>query len=144
MAVTAVLSNRFKYMRDTKQVSMSTDAFIAILMNTTFTFDPDTHSTLSDVTADQLATGNGYTQDNKDADVLSVTEDDTNDRCQTLFDDIIFEASAAGAIGPSGAMLIIDSTITESTVVGCVDFGEDLTVPASVSMKVDGVALNSN
>ncbi len=143
MAVTAILSNRFKYMRDTGEVDLSSDVFKIILMNTTFAFDPDSHSTLSDVTASQLATGNGYTQNYEILAGVAVVEDDINDRCNTTWNDHTIIASG-GSIGPTGSAIIYDDTVTEDTVVGCVDFDEDITAVDGVSIQLQNIILNSN
>jgi hypothetical protein len=143
MAIIATLSNRFKFMRDTKEISMGADVFKAILMDTAFAFDPDAHSTLALVTANQLASGNGYTQNDKTLAGVTVTEDDTNDRARTTWTNVTFTASG-GSIGPSGALVIYDDTTTEKTVVGAVDFGTDYTIADGSSLQFQNLALNSN
>ena len=65
MAITVTVPNHYKYLLKTKQIDESSDTYKIILMNPTFVFDKDSHAELADVTADQLPTGNGYTQNSK-------------------------------------------------------------------------------
>jgi hypothetical protein len=138
MAVTATLSNHYKAQLKKGAIDEVNDVFKLILMNTTFAFDKDAHATLADVTADQLATGNGYTQDNKELANQAVDEDDTNDRARFSADPATFTA-AGGAIGPTGAAIIYDDTTADDTVVGCIDFGGDITVPEGFSFQISGL-----
>lgn len=138
MAVIATLSNHYKAQLKKKAIDEVNDTFKIILMNTTFAFDKDTHATLADVTADQLATGNGYTQDNKALTTPAVAEDDTNDRARFSCDPATWTA-AGGAIGPSGAAIIYDDTTADDTVVGCIDFGSDITIGDGVSFQISGL-----
>lgn len=135
MSVIVTVSNHFKYMKDTKKVDMANDVFIAILMNTTFAFNKDTHATLADVTANQLATANGYTQNAKVLANAVVTEDDTEDAAITVWDNVTWMASG-GDIGPTGAAIIYDDTTTDDTIVACIDFGTDYTIPATASFQL--------
>jgi hypothetical protein len=111
MAIVADTTNHFKYVLLN---AIAGHTLKAILMNTTFVFDRDAHATLADVTADQLATGNGYTQNNKVLSNVAVTEDDVNDRAQFTCDDVTWTA-ASGNIGPFGALVIVDETAVEAT-----------------------------
>lgn len=139
MAIVSTLSNHFKYMKDTKKVDMETDVFKAILMDSTFAFNPDTHATLADVTAHQLATGNGYTQNDKTLAGVTVIEDDANDRSATTWTNVTWTASG-GNIGPTGALVIYDDTTSDDTVVGCIDFGTDYTVADGSSLQFQNLA----
>jgi len=127
MAVTLTVSNHAKYQIGKKEIDLSADTLKIILMNTTFAFDEDAHATLADLTADQLATGNGYTQDDKALTTLSWTEDDTNNQGLMTCDDVSWLA-AGGSIGPTGAAVIYDDSTGDDTVIGCIDFGTDYTI----------------
>ena len=144
MAVETTLSNHFRYMLATKQIDFTAsggDAFKIILMNTTFSFDKDAHATLSDVTASQLATDYGYTQDTKDCTVASITEDDTNDVARVVFSDVTWTASG-GAIGASGAAIIYDDTTSDDTVVCCIDFGADGTAQDGFNFQITDIVVD--
>jgi hypothetical protein len=138
MAVVSTLSNHFKYLKNTGGIDFSSDTFKIILMNTTFAFDKDADALLADVTADQLSTGNGYTQDDKSMTVSSVTENDTDDRCDVVFATVTWTASS-GSIGPSGAAIIYDDTATDNPVVGCIDFGVDITATDGTDFEISSI-----
>jgi len=141
MAVVNTLSNHFKYMLATGEIDFSSDSFKIILMNTTYAFDKDADATLSDVTSDQLATGHGYTQDSKALAGVSVSEDDTNDRASITWNNVVWTASG-GAIGASGAAIIYDDDTPDDTIVGCIDFGEDITASDGADFEIANIALN--
>lgn len=124
MAVTTTVSNHFEYMKATGKIDFENDVFVALLMDTTFTFDKTTHATYADVSADEIATGNGYTQKSKTLGVPTVVEDDTLGGVKVTWDDIQWLA-IGGSIGPAGSCVIIDDTTTDDTVVMCIDFGAD-------------------
>lgn len=138
MAITCTLSNHYKFQVLSGVIDFDADTLKIILMNTTFAFDKDAHATLADVTADQLATGYGYTQNDKTLANASVTEDDVNDRGKVTFDDVTWTASG-GDIGPSGAAIIYDDTAADDTVVGCIDFGTDYTIPDGSSFQLQNL-----
>jgi len=127
MAVTRTLSNHYKYQLGVGNIDFSSDVIKMILLNTTYAFDKDADATLADVTADQLSTANGYTQDNKTLANVTVTEDDTNDQLSVTWDDVTFTASG-GDIGPFGAAIIYDDTTADDTVIACIDLGTDRTI----------------
>ena len=143
MAIVATLSNHYKAELLKGSIALDGDVLKVILMNTTFAFDKDTHSTLADVTADQLATGSGYTQNNKTLTTVVVTEDDSNDRGQMTCDDVTWTASG-GAIGATGAAIIYDDTTADDTVVGCIDFGTDYTIPDGSSLQLQTIVINNS
>jgi len=136
MAVVNTPSNHFKYQLAIGNVDFASDIFKMILMNTTFAFDEDVHATLADVTSDQLATGYGYTQDTKELAGVSVSEDDGNDRAAITWNNVVWTASG-GSIGSSGAAIIYDDTTADDTIVGCIDFGEDLVASDGNDFEVE-------
>jgi len=141
MAVTKTFSNHFFYQLANGNIDFSSDSIKIILMNTTFAFDKDADATLSDVTSDQLSTGNGYTQNAKALAGVSITEDDTNDRCRISWSDPVWTASG-GSIGASGAAIIYDDTTADDTVIACIDFGEDLTAADGEDFTLTSIAIN--
>jgi len=141
MAVVSTASNHFKFQLAKKAIDLSADTLKIILMNTTFAFNKDSHATLADVTADQLATNYGYTQDNMTLDNKVVTEDDTGDKCSLTCDDVTWTA-ASGAIGPTGAAIIYDDTTADDTIIGCIDFGTDYTIPDGSSFQLQDIEVD--
>lgn len=141
MAVVSTLSNHYKYMKMTKQIDFANDTFKIILMNTSFAFNKDTHATLADVTASQLTTGNGYTQNDKALVLDAVSEDDDEDAGIATFEDPAWAASG-GDIGPTGAAVIYDDTTADDTVVGCIDFGVDVTVADGTGFSIQSIQVD--
>lgn len=127
MAVTLTVSNHAKYQMADGKIDLSADSLKIILMNDSFAFDKDAHATLANVTASQLSTGNGYTQNDKALASVTLTEDDTNDYAIMACADVSWTASG-GSFGPTGAACIYDDTTSDDTVIGCIDFGTDYTV----------------
>lgn len=112
---TSVHSNHYKYQKQLGQINLNAVGGIkVILMDSSFAFDKDTHSVLSDVADHQLATGNGYTQNDETLVVDTHTEDDTLDKAIMKYDDAAWTASG-GSIGPTGAACIIDTNALEAT-----------------------------
>lgn len=120
--------NHFKYLLATKVPDFVNDAFIIILMDTGFAFDKDAHALLADVSAQELGAGFGYLQQTKACVVASVTEDDVNDVCSVLFNNVSWTAGG-GDIGPSPGAIIYDNTLAGDPIVGYIDFGAEYTQP---------------
>ena len=141
MAVTLTLSNHYKYQLMKKLVDLSVDTLIIILMNNTFAFAKDTDATLALVTADQLDTLHGYTQNDKTLANLVLVEDDTNDKGKMTCDDLSWTASD-GSIGATGAAIIYDDTTSDDTVIGCIDFGTDYTISSGSKFGITDIEID--
>lgn len=118
MAITTTISNHYKYQLGKNKIDLSSDDLIMLLMDDSFAFDKDAHATIADIADHQLATLNGYTQNNKDLENQSWTEDDTNDKASFSCDDVTWTATDdddSTGIGPSGACVIIDKSAIEDT-----------------------------
>ena len=120
--------NHIKYLLATKAIDFANDQFIIILMQSGFSFNKDTHEEYADVIGSELATANGYTRGTKVLAGISVTEDDTDDRCEILWSNVTWTAST-GPIGPSSGAIIYDNTVANDPIVGYLDFGADYTQP---------------
>lgn len=126
------VNNKSRYCLAVGAINFSTNSFKAILMDSGYTFDVDADHAYADVSADELATGNGYTQNTKTLSGITVTEDDTNNICSVTWSDVTWTASG-GAIGPTPGMIIFDDTVTLSgdvpadPIIGYVDFGSEIT-----------------
>jgi hypothetical protein len=123
------LSNKMKFLLASKVIDFANDSFKIILMASGFTFNKDTHHSYADVSANELATGNGYTQNTKTLGTADVTEDDDNDRCEVTWDNVTWTASG-GSIGPTPGAIIFDDTVTTPTadpIIGYIDFGGNQT-----------------
>ena len=141
MAFVSTVPNHYKYLLKTKQIDELNDTYKMILMNTTFAFNKDSHAELADVTSDQLATGNGYTQNNKALTGVSITENDTTDKAETRWANVSWMASG-GSIGPSGAAIIYNDTVTGKPIGCCIDFGVDKTAEDGTGLLIETPGLD--
>ena len=97
-----------------------------ILMATGFSYNIDTHDGYADVSASELANGNGYTTGGAAMSGYAVAVDDTNDRADATWNNVSWTASG-GSIGPSpGAIPFIDSHASDLCI-GFIDFTTDQT-----------------
>lgn len=127
--MTTEAANKLKYALATKQIDFANDVFKIILMATGFTFNKDTHHGYADVSASELANGNGYSTGGNTLAGVAVTEDDTDNRTEVTWDNTSWTASG-GAIGPSPGAIIYDDTPTSpqaDPIIGYIDFGGDQT-----------------
>jgi len=141
MAITITASNHAKYQILDGKIDLSADTLKVILMNSTFSFDKDADATLSDVTSDQLSSGNGYTQNDKTLSSVTLTEDDTNDRSQMTCDDVTWTASG-GSIGATGGFCIYDDTTSDDTIIAFCDFDTDYTISDGSSIQIQDIIIN--
>jgi len=141
MAIVLTLSNHYKYQLAAKKIDLSADTLKIILMNNTFVFDKDTHATLASVTASQLATTGGYTQNSKTLLNQVLSEDDTNNKGKMVCSNVVWTGTGDG-FGPTGALIIYNDTTTDDTVVGCADFGTDYTVAATATLTIKSIELD--
>jgi len=141
MAFIATVPNHYKYLLKTKQIDESSDTYKIILMNTTFTFDKDAHAELADVMADQLATAFGYTRDSKILTGVSVIENGTTDKAETRWASVSWTASG-GSIGPTGAAIIYNDSVTGDPIACCVDFGVDKTIEDGSGLLIETPGLD--
>ena len=110
----AASPNHYKFQLMSAKINLASDTLKAILMDTDFEFDVDSHALLSDVIANQLATGNGYTRGSHSFTTPVLTEDDANNKGAFTCDDLTITASG-GDIGPVGGYMIIDTSAIEAT-----------------------------
>ena len=143
------VGNKAKYCLSVGDIDFSSDSFKIILMDTGFSFNEDTDHQYSDVSGDELATGNGYTQDTKTLAGVSVTEDDTDDRVEITWNNVTWTASS-GDIGPTPGAIIYDDTVTSSgtattadPVIGFIDFGTtEITQEDGGTLTLKNIQLN--
>lgn len=124
--MSTVVPNHFKYLLATKAVDFANDVFKIILMTSGFTFSIDDDALYADVSADELANGNGYTTGGNTLAGVSVTEDDSNDRCGVTWSNTSWTA-AGGSIGPTPGAIIYDDTLAGDPLVQYIDFGAEYT-----------------
>jgi len=91
-------------------------------------YDRATHHEYADVSASELATGNGYTVKNKAASGISITRNDTLYKVTITWSNPSWTASG-GAIGPSPGAFLLNDTVTDDPLVCYIDFGGEGTEP---------------
>jgi len=101
-------------------------SWILILMATAFTYDKDADDGYANVSAEELGAGNGYAQKTKALANPVIAVDDTNDRSDCSWDDVVWTASG-GNIGPSPGAIPLDDTHASDALAGYIDFGGDQT-----------------
>jgi len=127
--MSATVSNKLKFLLASKAIDFANDSFKIILMASGFTFNKDTHHGYADVSASELADGDGYTTGGATLANVAVTEDDTDDRCEITWDNAAWTASG-GSVGPTPGAIIFDDTVTTpqaDPVVGYINFGGEQT-----------------
>lgn len=123
------LSNEFRYLILKKVIDFSADTFKIRVMASGFVFNKDSHTVWADVSASELANGNGYVTGGNTLSGVSVTKDDTLDRGRAVWGNTSWTA-AGGSIGPSPGAIIIDDTVAAPVIdpiVGYIDFGGEKT-----------------
>ncbi len=130
------LSNHYLYQVMTKQIDWANDAFFCMLMNTSFAFNKDTHSTLDDVFPNEISNTGGYARE--DLIVTAVTENDTDDSCDVTVNDVLW-TPPTGDFDDTVGMIIIDDTSTDNTVVGFIDFGVTESILHLITFPVDDI-----
>jgi hypothetical protein len=121
------MSNQWKGRALTK--ALTGDTIRMILMATAFVFDIDAHDGYANISANELANGNGYTTGGEIMAGFAVAVDDVNDRADATWSNVVWTASG-GSIGPSPAAVIFDDTETTPIAdicIGDIAFGSDQT-----------------
>jgi len=143
------VSNMARVCLANAKIDFKGDSFKAILMDTGFTFNEDTHDGYADVSASELGTGFGYTQNTKTLAGVTLTNSDANDRCEITWNDITWTA-AGGAIGPTPGMIIFDDTVTVDAgdgvsadpIIGYIDFGSEITQADGGTLTIQNIQVD--
>ncbi len=122
------VSQSILYRLATKLVDFANDSFIIILMNTGFVYNRATHLLYANVSANELATANGYTQKTKVLTGVVVAQDDALYKLTVTWSNPQWTASG-GSIGPAAGAFILDDTVANDPLVQYIDFGGDKTEP---------------
>ena len=140
MAVETINSNHYRYQLATGNIDFSTDVFKMILMGTGFVFDKDAHPDLASVTANQIASGNGYAQNDITLADGSFTEDDTGDRFSATWDDVTVTASG-GAIESFIGVIVYDDTTSDDTVIFYTDLDTTVALTDGLSFIANTISV---
>lgn len=124
------LSNEFRYQVGLGKVDFSTHVFKIRAMTSGFAFNKDSHSIWGDVSASELANGNGYVTGGNTLSGMVASKDNTMDRGRFVWGNTSWTATG-GSIGPSPGAIILDDSTTSplDLIVGYIDFGGEKTQP---------------
>lgn len=84
---------------------------------------------------DELATAAGYTQNTKLTGVITLDEDDTNDRSDGTFPTVTWTA-AGGSIGPTPGAILYDDASGDNTILGYIDFDGEKTATDTTTFNI--------
>lgn len=140
MAVTITIYNNARYLVGTGVINISVDTVKAILVDIYYTLDINNHTVLSEVTANQLETGNGYTQNDKVLPSGTFAIDTVANRAVLVLIDIAWIASG-GSIGPTKGMIIYDDTVIDDPLIAYIDFGTTYTVMDGGGLQLEDVKI---
>jgi len=137
MAITRTVSNLFKTELGKGTVDLTSDAYKLILLEVGFVYDKDAHGTYADVSANEIATGYGYTQNTTAPAIDSAwAQDNVNDKASLTWADITFTA-AGGDIEDFVAAIIYDDTHASNVIIGCIEFGQTISVTSGNSYTLE-------
>ncbi len=138
MAVVSTKSNQEKFQVMGGNIDYANDVFRIALMDDSFSFDEDAHSTFNDVIANEVAAGNGYSASGEILLSGELTKDDANDRGNMTWGDHTWTA-VGGDIGPASAAIVYNDTSSEDTVIGEINFGQNITIFEGSSLKLQSI-----
>lgn len=137
---TKVMQN-ILYLAFKGDVDWDTDNLYWILMGTGFTFDQANHHVFADVSASELAEGNGYIRftaggaTGKAAAGISKIRNDVLYKLTATWSNPQWTASG-GAVGPSPGAFLLDDTVADDPLVMYIDFGGEGTEPAGGTFTI--------
>lgn len=137
MAITRTVSNEFKFELGKGNIDFSSDTFKGMLMDSTFTFNQDTHGTVSDVSADEISSAGGYAR----ATLVVGTawnQDNTDNKGSIAWNDVTWTASGA-SFDNFVAVIIYDDTHASDVIVGCIALGQTLSVGDGNSFQLQNI-----
>jgi hypothetical protein len=110
----------------TKKIDWDNDTFKLILC-TNFIYNIDTDIHYSDISSNELATGNGYTNGGMTISGGSVTVDNTDNDAKRTFTDLRLTATG-GEIGPFQVAAIYDDSVTDDPIVAVFTYDAETTI----------------
>jgi hypothetical protein len=135
MAITNTIGNQFNEEFSKGEHDLTSDSLKAILLDTSFTgFVAATHLTYSDISANEIATGYGYTQKTKE---LSTVTLDQAAGVMTLNADNLTWTADSGNIEAASACAIINDTHGNDTVICCIEFGANYQATDGTALSID-------
>ena len=137
MAITRTVSNKLKYELGLATVNFSTHTFKAMLMDTSFTYNQDTHGTVSDVVSDEITSAGSYSRQTIAVDT-AWNQNDTDNKGEVAWDDVSWTASGA-SFDDFVAVIIYDDNHASDIIVGCIALGQTLSVGDGNSFQLQNI-----
>lgn len=136
--MSATVKNSLQFFKEMllKGHDLGTDTLMVALMDTAFSFDPATHGGWADVSANEIAAGNGYTAGGQALANVSVDINAVELRVELHADNPSWTASV-GDIPPTGSAVIYNDTHASKTIVQHVDFAADYSTPDGKILQIN-------
>ena len=133
--------NEFKYDNGRKLNDFSADVYKIMLMADGFTFDKDTHGTVSDLSASEITSAGSYARG-----TLSVStawsQDNSGDKGAIEWSNFTFAASGA-AFDDFSAAIVYNDTHASDLIVGCIDFEMTITLVNGNSFQMQNLGFDA-
>ena len=145
MTVAKTLSNKFIFELGRGGIDFENDAFRLILMNDTYAFDRASHDSYGDISSQELSTGNGYTQGGVELVTKEAWGQDNNENKSFISWENVTITADGNSVGPtkSSVLMRYDSvTPANSLIVGCIDYGDPVTIPDDLSMQLQDLGFD--
>lgn len=133
--------NEFKYDNGRMLNNFSSHTYRIMLMNTTFTFNKDTHGTVSDVSANEITSAGGYAQATLSVD-SAWAQNNTDDRGNISWDNVTFTASGA-AFDNFKSAIIYNDTHASDLIVGHIDFEATISLANGNSFQLQSLGFDA-
>lgn len=137
MAITRTVSNKLKYELGLGTVNFSSHVFKAMLLDTSFVYNQDTHGYVSDVVSDEITSAGGYARVTLTVDV-AWNQNDTDNKGAVAWDNITFTASGA-SFDDFVAVVIYDDSHASDLIIGCIALGQTLSVGDGNSFQLQNI-----
>lgn len=136
MAIVTTVGNKYKEQNFEGGHNLTTATIIVCLMDSAFAFDPNTDNYYSDISGDEIATGNGYTQNNEALISVAVSINATLNLARIDCDNVTWLATG-GSIATTGSVIFYNTSHASNTVILCADFGTDYATANGNSFTID-------
>lgn len=138
MAVTVTYSDQYLKGNAQGAYDLDSDTLKVCLMDASFSFNATSHSTYADISANELASGNGYTTGGNTITSVSASTVSTASTPHTLkvtAANSVWTASG-GAIPSTTAAVIYDTTVSNQ-IIQCIDFGATYATPDGKAFQLN-------
>ena len=143
MASINTIPNEFFYQNGIGGNDFSSDTYKVVFLSSGFTFDKNTHGTYSDISGEEITSNGGYPVGGYTLNTNSAwTQNNTDNNAQITWEEVIITASG-GAFDTFCATAVYNDTNGVKVLVGCTEFGEDITIEDGKSFVVQDLGFNS-